>query len=380
MRNLVLAALLICSNASLAFAEECQAPCVGTTITFGLDGASIFASSPLDTNHHSIQPDVTIESYLQATENFKFVSTTVLEQVVDPPEGENSSFENLGAYQSELYAEFTAGSWTLLAGKFSPVFSLAADQGDGINGAGLAGNVDMGESLGGGLSYDFDFAGQALTLTSAAFTVDRSFLARSTFTRRDVPSLSDGGAGNTSGVSSVSLLLDGCYGAATGDCHDDGMFGYRLGARFQQHGIQTADQVDENILPRDEWAFVGGLQSNTKFGDNTLRLMTEASYIKNAGSNPVDAIILTDIASYVVGDFTYSASIARQFNLLAGPNTSSSLAELAVKYSPESELGIANSKWSVEAGYNYAVDEEKQKEHLLELKLNLELGGTYEFR
>lgn len=365
---------------TLSVAEDCEAPCTGTTVSLGLVEDWVFAATPNHLKNNSLQPEVGIESFFQPVDNVKFVSALALEQVVDPEDGKSSVFENLGVYQSELYAELALEPLTLTVGKISPLFSLASDQGDGISASDLAGNVDADDSLGAAAVLDFELADMAHALTGTVYTLDRSFLARSYLTKREVPHLSDGGAGNTSGLSSASLVLDGCFGADVGDCHDDGEFGYRLGARYQKHGSQTADQIDANIKPKDEWAFIAAVQSNFDVGEDKLRLMGEADYVKNIGSDLIDAWILTGIASYITGDFTFSGSYALQTNVAAGPNTSAQLAELAVVYAPESDLGLPNSSWSVGAAYAYGVDEDDQKAHVLSLRLNLEFGATHALR
>jgi hypothetical protein len=299
---------------------------------------------------------------------------------VDPEDGKSSTFENIGAYQSEIYAEFTFEPFTLKAGKFSPVFSLAADEGDGISASDLAGNVDADDSLGAEAALDIDLLDHDQVLTASLFTADRSVLAKSIFTKRDVLHLGDGGAGNGSGLSSASMVLDGCFGAEVGDCHDDGDFGYRLGLRYQQHGVQTEEQADDDIAPRDETALLAAAMGNFDIGDNSLRLMGEVSYINHFGSSPDDALIVTGIATYSVDNVSTTAALSRQVNLLRGGNTSASLAELSVLYSPESDLGLPNASWTVGAAYAYGVDEDDIKAHVLSLRLNLELGGTHEFR
>ncbi len=380
MRLIAVATLFLVGGLTPALAEDCTAPCVGSKITLGLNGDSIFSASPNTLKANSLLPEIESETYLLPIENFRLVSVSKLEQVIDPAPGSNSIFSGLGLYQTELYAEYSFDPVTLTVGKIAPVFSLAADVGDGINASDLAGNADMDESLGAAAVVDFDVAGYSHSLTGTAFSMDRSFLAKSWFNRRPSPKLSDGGAGNTKGISSLSLVLDGCFGADVGECHEDGDFGYRLGARYQRHGVPTADQTDEDIIPRNELALLGALQGNFSLGEHKLRLMTEAAYIKNFESNPVDALILTGIAAYVVDAWTYSASYSTQFNSGAGLKSKERLAEFAIAYQAETDPGHLLSDWSISGAYAYGVDDEKQKQHLLSLRLKLELGTSYSLR
>lgn len=376
----MVATLVLVGGLIPAMAEDCTAPCVGSKITVGLNGDSIFSASPNTLKANSLLPEIGVESYLLPFENFKLVSVVNLEQVVEPALGRNPVFSGLGLFQSELYAEYTFEPLTLTAGTIDPVFSLASEAGDGVFAADLADNADMNESLGMAATVDFNLAGYSHSLTGTAFSMDRSFLAKSWIKHRPVPKLSDGGAGNSTGISSLSLVLDGCFGAEAGDCQEDGQFGYRLGARYQRYGVQTTDQVDEDIIPRNELALLGALQSNFDLGEHELRLMTEAAYIKNFESNPVDALILTGIAAYVTDAFTYSAALSRQSITGAGLPRSERLAELAIAYDPETGLGLPSSDWSITGAYAYGVNEEKQKRHVLSLRLKLELGTSYSLR
>ncbi len=382
MRVMVFGAIVLTvGHVSTVLAEDCEAPCMGTTISLGLNEDYIFSSDPSSLKANFLQPEIGIESFIQPVENFKLVSSTTIEQVIDPEPGKDSTFQDIGAYTDRLYAELTFDPVTLLFGKIAPVFSLAAADGDGINGTDLAGNIDVGESLGAEIAVDLELADHKQVLTGSVFTLDRSFLARSYFTKREVPTLGDGGAGNTSGLSSASLVLDGCFDADVSDCRDEGAFGYRLGARYQQHGRQTEEQAAEDIIPQDEFAFLAAAQSNHDFGDSTLRLMGEASFIKNFEGNLDDAAIFTGIASFVHESITTSVSLSRQLNFVtADKDTSASLAELAVVYAPDSDLGLPNGAWSLGAAYTYASNEDDQSAHMLSLRLNLEFGMTHGLR
>jgi hypothetical protein len=380
MRIKMIATAVLLSATAQGRAEDCEAPCMGTTVSLGIVEDWVFSATPKQLKRNSLQPEIGIESFIMPVENLKFVSVTTIEQVIDPEDGSSSTFENIGAYQSELYAELAFEPLTVTAGKFSPVFSLAADKGDGISASDLAGNVDVEDSLGATAAFNFNGLGHAQVLTGSLFTLDRSFLAKSMLTKREVPRLSDGGAGNTSGLSSASLVLDGCVGADVGDCHDDGDFGYRMGLRYQQHGVQTEEQAEDDIVPKDETAFLVAAMGNFDIGDNSLRLLGEASYINHFGSNPDDALIVTGIATYTVEDISATASLSHQINFLPAANANASLAELSILYSPESELGLPNSSWNVGAAYTYAVDEDDIKVHVLSMRLNLEFGGTRALR
>jgi hypothetical protein len=207
---------------------------------------------------------------------------------------------------------------------------------------------------------------------ATAFTIDRTFLAGSLFTERPIPELADGGVGNTSGLSSFSLVLDGCTGAAPEDCYEDGRFGYRLGARYQRAGVAT---------PWDEWAGIAAAHANFEIDDERmLRLIGEAGVIHHFEGGPADALIATAMAALVDGPMTYSAALSRQWTITpGGKDTVQSLAELSFKYAPEDSGPLLNSLWSLQAGYVLAVDEDNQTTHMLGATLALELSANHEF-
>jgi hypothetical protein len=381
MRVAILSAALLASGACASLAKDCSAPCVGTKVSLGLEEDYIFAADPSELKANSLQPEITLESFFMPAENFKLVSKIAVEQVISPESGENSTFEDIGAYVDELYAELAFEPVTVRLGKIDPIFSLAESDGDGINSDGLAGDVDASKSLGAEISANLALAGHSQLLTGTVFAFDRSFLAQSIFTKRDVRELSDGGAGNTRGLSSVSLVLNGCFKDDAVDCDDGGSFGYRLGARYRGKGRQTEDQAEDGIAPRDEFAFLAAAQSHFDVGASKLRLMGEASYIENFRGDPDDVAIFTGIASLEHEALTTSLALSHLVNFEAGEeNTSENLVELAVEYEPDNDLGLPDGSWSLGASYTYSIDDDDDEAHLLSLRLDVEFGGTREFR
>jgi hypothetical protein len=96
----------------------------------------------------------------------------------------------------------------------------------GLHGDDISGNYELEERIGAEAAYAFDAFGMEHILQASAFTTDRTALSGSVFTHRPQTHLSDGGAGNTDGVSSFSVTLDGCLGASGLDCYSNGDFGY----------------------------------------------------------------------------------------------------------------------------------------------------------
>lgn len=372
MLRLVWVAAVLSTMALPANAEDCEAPCLGATLTIELMDELVFAARPGSLKMNSLLPESELESYFAVSEVFRLVARHTLSQVIDPEPGESSAFSGLGLVTSELYGELTLDPVTLRAGKFVPVFSRVNEVADVVRASDLAGNADMDESL--GLAVALNLGGGVLEhqLVATAFTMDRSFLAGSLFTGRPIPELSDGGIGNTSGLSSFSLVLDGCAGADPADCYEEGQFGYRLGGRFQRAGVAT---------PWNEWAGLAAAHANFEIADErVLRLIGEAAVLHHSEGGPADALVVTAIAAVVDGPITYSAALSRQWTVdPGGQDTVASLAELSLKYAPEDSGPFPDSSWSLQAGYVLAVDEDDQTTHMLGATFALELGASHEF-
>ena len=372
MLRLVWVAAVFSILAVPANAGDCEAPCVGATLSIELMDELVFAADPGFLKMNSLQPEAEVESFLAVSEVFRLVARHTLSQVIDPEPGESSTFSGLGLVTSELYGELTLNPLTLRAGKFAPVFSRVNEVADVLKASDLAGNADMDESLGFGLALDLGGARLEHRLVATAFTMDRSFFAGSLFSERPIPELSDGGIGNTSGLSSFSLVLDGCAGDTPEDCYEDGRFGYRLGARYQRVGVATR---------WDEWAGLAAAHVNFEIDEErALRLIGEAGVVHHFEGGPADALIATAIAALVDGPITYSAALSRQWTVDPGSqDTAQSLAELSLKYAPEDSGPFPQSSWSLQAGYVLAVDEDDHIDHMLGTTIAFELGVSHSF-
>ncbi len=364
MRQILFALAIVMGCASSVMAGDCEAPCLTSTLTLEVQDDWTFASSDGAFDRNILLPAFEAESIFELSENLSVVSVSRLEQVVEPEPGQNSTFENLGLYTGELYVQWSSDPLTFRIGKFEPTFSYASAAGEGVHATDLAGNADMDESLGLTAALEFETADVSHRVTASAFTMDRSFLSGSLFTKREVLKLSDGGAGNTTGLSSFSAVLDSCSGAAVEDCHDEGDLGVHIGARFQRAGAQTGEQADEDIAPQSELAFFAAADGTMAAGEATLHWLGEISYLRHFEGNPGDAVIATALAALETGPVTWSLGLSRQWNLLPdAAHTHADVAELALHYKPES------GPWSMAGGYSYARNDESAIEHMLSLRL-----------
>ena len=222
-------------------AEECTAPCFGYDLSTKMNLDWIIGSHPSDFRSTDFYPSFEGEFWFSPAEHLKLVSHLTTEPVLDKVPGENRYFGDVGTYAEELYALIEFDPLTVRIGKIDAGFSLASDVLSGINSTNLVGNFDTDQSWGGEAAVTFDAMGLPQRLTLDAFTTDRTFLSQSLFTNRGRLRLSEGEAGNTTGLSSFSAILDGCVGADANECYDQGRFGYRLAARYQRAGHRTLE-------------------------------------------------------------------------------------------------------------------------------------------
>jgi hypothetical protein len=361
-------------------AEDCTAPCAGYGISTELQNDWIFAAGPSFLKSDVLQPAVTAEYYFKPADDLKLVASIISEPVTDPAPGANAIFEGVGTYAGELYAVADLDPANLRVGKFDTIFSLASEADSGISASNIASNVDAEERIGAELILGFEAIGLNHTIAATVFTTDRTILSESLFTQRPRPRLSDGGAGNTSGISSVSIALNGCMGVEPADCYEDGEFGYRVGFRYQRAGHPNPEQIDEDVTPAAEQAFLAAATKNFELDETTLRLLAEAAYLRNFEGDPDDALILTGSAALDVGQMRYIAAYSHQKNIIAGePDTTGHLADVEAIYSSEDDSPFDGAKWSLGAAYTFARNDDGEDSHTISLKAVIDFGGSVEF-
>ena len=300
-------ALLMAFSSTSAPAEDCVAPCVGYVVLGELADDWIFATDFADARTNSFEPSVELDFLIIPFDGLKLVSTIITEPVDDEDGG--SPIPNIGTYVSAVYAEADAGPVALRLSKFDPIFGFATEVMPGLHATDLVDNYKAEERWGGEAVFAFDAFGFSHALTASVFTTDRTILSESLFTNRGRLSLADGGAGNTSGLSSFAAVLDGCRGAESPECYADGAWGYRLGSRYQKAGEDGEG---------DELALLAAAHASTELGDTMLRFLGEGAYIRNFEGSADDAVIGTIAAALESGPMTYSAAYTHQLNLVDG--------------------------------------------------------------
>jgi hypothetical protein len=360
--------------------ETCTAPCALYEVSAELQNDWIFAADPPFLTSDVFQPTLTVDLLVAPTDYLQLVTSIITEPVVDPAPGENTVFLGIGTYIAELYTLVEAGPAAVRAGKFETIFSLASEVAPGINATDLVSDFDADERLGGELILAFEGFGLNHALAASVFTTDRSILSESLFANRGRTSLSDGGAGNTTGVSSFSITLDGCGGAETVDCYLDGEFGSRLGLRYQRAGQLTEEDIEEDVKPGDELAYLAAVTRSFELGEMRLGLLGETAYLRNFDGHEDDALVVTGSAALETEPLTYIATYTQQVNLVArGLDTHEYLADFEVIYSSDDDTPLAGSDWQLGAAYAFARNADHETAHIFSLRAVFDFSGGVDF-
>jgi hypothetical protein len=379
MRLALLVALLAtsCLSVTTAFAAdvatsgECVGPCLIYSGSFDLKAEWQHPSDSTIANSYLLLPTSENNFRFKTNDAFSIIANVVSEQVVDPVPGENQYFTGLGTYVDVLQAQYDFENVSIWGGKIHPAFGRAWDITPGLHGTDLAEAYDLAERIGGGASFSFDTGGFSNKLQASAFTVDRTILSESLFNNRGRTSLADGGAGNTSGVSSFAISLDGCIGADADSCYDEGDVGYQLAARYQKGGVGS----DGNEL-----GFLGSLNKSIVMSDDTtLRLLGEAAWFRNFEGSADNALVFTGSAALDTGAMTYSVAYSQQRNLIAGGiDTTEQLFDATAMYNLGESVSAAGERWSIGAGYSLA-SADGENVQTIGLKLSTEFFGNVPF-
>ncbi len=348
--------------------EECSGPCLEYASTFELNGAWVHPGDDAIGDSYLLGPKSENYFDLKATDGLSFIANIVSEPVIDAEPGKDQIFSGTGTYVDILQMQYDFGDFSIWGGKIHPAFGRAWDVTPGLHGTDIAENYELTERLGGGASYSFEAAGFANRLQASAFTVDRTVLSESLFNDRGRTSLDDGGAGNSKGVSSVAVALDGCRGAETDSCYDEGSFGYQLAARYQKGGVGS----DGN-----EVGVLGSLNKSISLSDETtLRLFGEAAWFRNFEGSADDAVVMTASAAVEMGPATYSVVYSQQRNLVAsGPDTNEYLVDATAMYDLSDTVSFFSESWSIGAGYTFD-QADGENIHAVGLKLSSEFGAN----
>ena len=375
-------AVLWTITATPTFAEECQAPCLSYGLTAKLKSDWIFSANPSSDTGRDTGPSVELELGFAPTDQLSISGVITGESVIDRTPGENRVFADLGVYVGELQVAYTSDRLTLRFGKFDPQFGLGSGVLEGQYTTALSDAYDTDERLGVEAVYVFPGTRLSHSLTASIFTTDRSILSRSLGADRGQVSLDDGGAGNVPGLGSVVAFYDICSGAETGSCFIDGDFGGRIGFRYQKSGRPTEEQIEDEVLPRAEFAYLAAVTKRFTISEDTdLRLLGELAYVRNFEGSEEDAIIGTVSAALDMGPVSYTATYSKQKNRSAdGPGLTEQVVALGARYEFKSSTSHPERNWMLDAGYRHATRSDGTHDNQFGLTLAVAFGGSKALR
>jgi hypothetical protein len=354
----------------------CLAPCIDYQLSAELENDWIFAADPSSLTSNNLYPTLETVVSVAPVNHLRLVGDFIYEPVLDVSPGQSEAFNDLGLYADQLYAQLEAGPFNLQVGKIHPPFGRAWDVTPGLHGTDIADNYEVEERIGVDAAYAFDGFGIEHVLQVSAFTTDRTALSGSAFTHRPQTHLSDGGAGNTDGVSSFSVTLDGCRGASGMNCYSDGDFGYQLAGIYQKKGRDGLDEEGDSIQAFDERGLAASVNKSIAFDETTLILFGEAAYFDRFQGTADDALFLTASGQLEVDPMSYSLACSSQLNSTSSP--SDELVELAASYDLSKYFSVAGEQWSIGAGYTFEHNEDQNTNtHLLGVLLTIDFNGKF---
>lgn len=354
----------------------CMAPCLDYDLGVELEFDNLSTTGPTSPSSYSLYPTIEPIITIAPIDHLRFVGDFVFEPVLDETVGQNSIFDDLGAYVYGLYAELEFGPFNLQAGKIHPPFGEAFNYLPGLFASDIPGSYELEERIGANAAYDFDAFAMDTVVQASAFTTDRSILSSSIFTRRPRTLLGDGGAGNTPGISSFALTLDGCSGASALECYGNGDWGYQIAGLYQRAGRGGLDEDGDPIEAFDEKGAAVSLNRSLAFGGNTLTLFAEAAYFDGFEGTSENAAFLTTSAELEVDPVSYSIVYAAQNNFKS--NTLDQAIEVAAFYDLSNYIDIGKADWSIGAAYAFNRSEEENTDsHLFGVVLEIDFSGSY---
>ena len=347
---------------------ECGSPCLEYSGYAEIFSDWQFLSGADRGTGHQIYPKAELELTGTLVDGFSVLTNIVTEPVVDYERSSRSYFSDVGTYVEVLQAQFAYGPLEVYAGKIHPIFGRAWDITPGLHGIDLAEDYELSERLGGGASLTFDALSMSNALSVSAFTTDRTVLSESLFTNRGRLGLDDGGAGNTKGVSSVAVAIDGCRKAEVDKCYEDGDFGYQLAARYQEGGPDS-DGNETGVLLSLNKSFV--IDEDAK-----ILLFGEAAWFNHFDGEADDALAVTGSGALQSGTLLYSVAYTQIRTLISGASDESEqLFDASISYDLGTFVSGFGEHWSLGAGYSFDRFEDDDA-HVIGLRLRTDFEGA----
>lgn len=309
-------------------------------IAFEIQTDSVISADSEESEFTSAQAAIESSVSLALASRLKLNTEFVFEAVT--PEDNGSSepggdrfFKDQGLYVQQLFFEWSDDAWSVHAGKFDPAFGIPWDSASGLYSDDFAGDYEITEQLGAGISVPLDSGEEGtVSLSIDAFMVDTSGLSSCVAAKCVRPRRSDGGAGNTSWPQSFSVAVGAGALPALG------------GLGFQAGILHRADGDDG---PDDELGLAIALTHTLEIeGGSAVEWTVEGARLNNFEGGADDVTFLTAGFAYLRGPWNAAAAGAvRNTGTEQGEYTRDTLFQLSAGY--DFEAGF-----SVEVGWRYS--------------------------
>ena len=269
----------------------------------------------------------------------------LLFEEVDPEDGgsgepgDDRFIEDHGLYVQQLFFEWSGDVWSARAGKLNPAFGVAWDIAPGLYGVDFAGDYELTDQWGAGVTIPFggDEEG-SVSLSIDAFMADTSGLSSCVITKCVRTRRADGGAGNTSGPESFSVTLGADALPALG------------GLGFQAGLLRRAGGEGD---PEDELGFALAVAHAVELDGASVEWMFEAARLNSFEGGTDDVTYFTTGLTYLHGPWNVAvAGAMRSTAPEEGADVDDTLFQLSAGYAFESGL-------SIDVGWRYAEEEDE---------------------
>jgi len=344
------AALTLFPAAAMA---ETSYPRIEAVIPFEIEHDYAFDSDVSANELHNTFAVIEPEISIQFSENWSIEAGLVFENVNDPVG--DRFFEDQGLFIEQLFLQYAGDNFTVIAGKFNPVFGVAWDRAPGIYGVDFAEDYEITERIGFGADYTFgsETSGEH-TVSASTFLADTSFLAQTFINSRGQPRIGDGGPSNTEDFSSFAVSLDSESVPALGG------LGYTLGVSHQGEGRGDAD---------DQLGLAVGVFGSFDITDDLVfEPVVEYVILENAGGTVADTDYYTVGGALLHGPWNVSLSYTGRNmdpNTAGAADVEDHLFQASTGYAFENGL-------TADFGYRFA-EEGRVDTHILGLLFTYEL-------
>lgn len=315
--------------------------------------------------------DISLDTFVFLTRHLYIESSWAVSPVGAPVIGRDRFFEDHALKWTTLSLTYERENFWISAGKGSVRFGIARSLAPGVYGADIASDFySIDGRVGFGANYAFDagvWGNHAVR--GAVFTRDNSWLATPFFSDFERPSRESGGAGNTDGLESWAISLDG--GGFTA------LPGFRYHLAYASQPIDflmgpSGGMVPQNQLADERRYVIAGTWDPLDLGGGvSVAPLIEYARLENARG------FRNRSESYLTGSLDFSfdqwnlaiASTLWDVETTSGSDVRNHQSQVSVGYTFENGV-------TLEAGYRF-LDEDDETSSTIGVALNYEIPFSF---